>query len=112
MVEELHKPAGQPASGRVQFDHVSFDVDSEGALLDFQERLARSQVEVIPVINHKVFKSIYFTDHNGVALEATVWIVNPIGRDPEYGNTYMFQDKNPVPALKEQMEQARLLETS
>ncbi len=30
MVEEFHKPAGAPTGGRVQFDHVSFNVESEG----------------------------------------------------------------------------------
>ena len=34
MVDEFHKPAGAPASGRVQFDHVSFNVESEEVLLE------------------------------------------------------------------------------
>ena len=111
MVEEFHKPAGQPARGRIQFDHVSFDVESESALLELQDKLAQAGVEVTPVIDHKFIHSIYFTDPNGIALEASVWITNPTGREPEYANPNVFQDQNPVPALKEQMEQARLLET-
>ena len=46
MVEEFHKPAGQPASGRLQFDHVSFDVETEDELLELQDRLEKAGVEV------------------------------------------------------------------
>jgi len=112
MVEEFHKPAGQPAKGQLQFDHVSFDVESEDALLELQTRLAAAGVEVTPVIDHKIIHSIYFTDPNGIALEASVWIINPTGHDPDHGNADVFQDRDPVPALLEQMEQARLLKTS
>ena len=110
MVEEFHKPAGQPVRGRVQFDHVSFDVESEDALLELQARLEKLGIEVTEVIDHKFIHSIYFTDPNGIALEASVWITNPTGREPDYSNPYVFQDPDPVPALKEQMEQAKLIE--
>jgi hypothetical protein len=39
MVEEFHKPAGSPAQGRIQFDHVSFNVEDENELLKLQARL-------------------------------------------------------------------------
>ena len=110
MVEEFHKPAGQPVRGRVQFDHVSFDVESEDTLLELQARLEKAGIEVTDVVDHKFIHSIYFTDPNGIALEASVWITNPTGREPDYSNPYVFQDPDPVPALKEQMEQAKLIE--
>jgi catechol 2,3-dioxygenase-like lactoylglutathione lyase family enzyme len=110
MVEEFHKPAGQPARGRFQFDHVSFDVESEEALLALQERLRLVEVEVTEVIDHKIIHSIYFHDPNGIALEASVWITNPTGREPDYANRNLFQDRDPVPALREQMERARLMD--
>ena len=91
---------------------VSFDVESEDALLELQTRLNAAGVEVTPVIDHKIIHSIYFTDPNGIALEASVWIINPTGHDPDHGNADVFQDRDPVPALLEQMEQARLLKTS
>jgi hypothetical protein len=74
--------------------------------------LAAAGVGVTPVIDHKIIHSIYFTDPNGIALEASVWIINPTGHDPDHGNADVFQDRDPVPALLEQMEQARLLKTS
>ena len=112
MVEEFHKPAGQPFQGKLQFDHVSFDVETEDELLELQEQLERVGVEVTQVIDHKFIHSIYFTDPNGIALEASVWITNPTGHEPDYSNPNIFQDPDPVPALKEEMERARLLKTS
>ena len=112
LVEAFYKPAGQPVAGRIQFDHVSFDVESEEALLELQDRLEQAGVEVTPVIDHRFIHSIYFTDPNGIALEATVWVTNPTGRQPDYSDSNVFQDRDPVPALREQMEQARLIEAS
>ncbi len=111
MIEEFHKPAGMPAEGRVQFDHISFDVESEEALLELQDKLGKAGVEVTTVVDHKFIHSIYFTDPNGIALEASVWIFNPTGKPPDYANPTVFQDPDPVPALKEEMEQARLIES-
>ena len=112
MVEEFHKPAGMPVKGPVQFDHISFDVESEDALLELQAKLGKAGVEVTEVVDHKFIHSIYFTDPNGIALEASVWITNPTGKAPDYSNPYVFQDPDPVPALKEAMEKARLVESS
>lgn len=112
MVEEYHKPAGQPFRGRLQFDHVSFDVESEEVLLELKARLEEAGLEVTPVIDHKIIHSIYFTDPNGIALEASVWITNRTSDDPDYANPNVFQNRDPVPALREQMEEARLIETS
>lgn len=64
------------------------------------------------VVDHKFIHSIYFTDPNGIALEASVWITNPTGKAPDYSNPYVFQDPEPVPALREAMEKARLVESS
>ncbi|PKB81685.1 MAG: hypothetical protein BZY88_06050 [SAR202 cluster bacterium Io17-Chloro-G9] len=112
MVEEFHKPAGQPTTGRVQFDHVSFDVESEEALLELQDQLRRADVEVTHVVDHNFIHSIYFTDPNGIALEASVWIKNPTGQPPGMSNTSLLLDRVPVPALQEQLDQARLIESA
>jgi len=37
----FHKPAGQPARGKVQFDHVSCDVETEEELLELQAGWSR-----------------------------------------------------------------------
>lgn len=98
--------------GKAQFDHVSFDVETEDELLELQERLGKAGVDVTTVVDHKFIHSIYFHDNNGIALEASVWINNVTGKDPQFANPNVFQDTNPVPALLEQMEQARLIPSS
>ncbi|MFB3119708.1 MAG: VOC family protein [Stenotrophomonas maltophilia] len=110
-VEGFNKPAGQPVTGPVQFDHISFDVETEDELLQFQERLIQAGVEVTTVVDHKFIHSIYFHDNNGIALEVSVWINNVTGREPQFSNPNVFQDENPVPALAEQMEKARMVES-
>ena len=75
--EDFHKPAGLEAAGRIQFDHVSFDVETEDELLELQARLADAGQEVTTVIDHNFIHSIYFHDFSGIALEASVWITNP-----------------------------------
>ena len=46
MVDEFHKPAGMPLRGPVQFDHISFDVENEEALLELRAKLAKDGMEV------------------------------------------------------------------
>ena len=110
-VDNFNKPAGLPATGQVQYDHVSFDLESEEELIELQEKLGRAGVDVTTVVDHKFIHSIYFHDNNGVALEASVWINNVTGKEPQLSNPNVFQDTNPVPALLEQMEKARLVES-
>lgn len=85
------KPAGMPAAGR-QFDHLSFNVDTYEDLLALQKRLRDQDVEVTRVVDHKFIHSIYFDDPNGIALEASVWLM-----DPETEVSY--QDPSPVAAV-------------
>lgn len=106
-ITQAHKPAGVPANGWVQFDHVSFNVDDEDALLALQSRLRERGVHVTRVVDHDFIHSIYFTDPNGIALEASYWLVDPTGQPPAYENQHVFHDPRPVPALQEAMDAAR-----
>jgi len=110
--EDFHKPAGLEAAGQVQFDHVSFDVETEEELLELQAQLEAAGQEVTTVVDHKFIHSIYFQDFSGIALEASVWIHNPTGKAPDYSNVNVFADPNPVPALREEMYKARLVESN
>ena len=100
MVEEFHKPAGAPFRGRVQFDHVSFNVESEEALLELKARLEQHSVEVTRVVDHRVVHSIYFTDPNGIALEASYWIHDPTQQEADYSDPELFADPDPVPSAR------------
>ncbi len=100
MIEEFHKPAGLPAKGRVQFDHISFNVEDEEALLALRASLESKSVEVTEVVDHKIIHSIYFTDPNGIALEASYWIKDPTGKEPDYSDAAFFTDPDPVTSAR------------
>jgi catechol 2,3-dioxygenase-like lactoylglutathione lyase family enzyme len=88
------KESGVPGSGR-QFDHLSFNLESEQALLELTGRLQSGGVEVTEIVDHNFIKSIYFDDPSGIQLEASYW-VQDITEEP------FITDQNPVPALLEQ----------
>ena len=46
-------------------------------------------------------RSIYFTDPNGIALEASWWVTDATGSDADYGDRQLFGDLDPVPAVRE-----------
>lgn len=93
MLEEFHKPAGLPAQGPVQFDHVSFGVTNVEELEKLQQDLRAKGVEVTEIVDHHICKSIYFTDPNGIALEASAWTMDVFGQ-PHLG------DRQPVPSAQ------------
>lgn len=95
------KPAGYRVKTPLQFDHVSFDVADEEALEALRAHLKEQGCEVTDIVDHGFVKSIYFTDNNGIALEASCWIVDATGRDADYSDSRIFHDPDPVPALRE-----------
>ena len=99
--ETFSKPAGAPSSRAIQFDHVSFAVHDEAALVALQQRLVAAGCEVTPVVDHQILRSIYFHDVNGIALEASWWTTG--GRDLGFrpDDQEMFADPDPVPAVAE-----------
>jgi len=102
--ERLAKPAGVPDPRAIQFDHLSFNVPDEEALLELQRRLKSAGCEVTDVVDHSIMRSIYFTDPNGIALEASWWVLDATGRPADYGERTQFADPDPVPAVRELAE--------
>lgn len=100
MVEKRHKPAGLPARGFLQFDHVSFNVNDEESLLELQQRLETNGIEVTPVVDHRIIRSIYFSDPNGIALEASYWVKDPTQSEADYDDPVFFRDPVPVDAAR------------
>jgi len=100
-LEPFAKPAGLPDRRAVQFDHVSFNLPDEEALLRLRSRLKEYGSEVTDVVDHSFIRSIYFTDPNGIALEASWWVTDATGRDADYADGVMFSDPDPVPAVVE-----------
>jgi catechol 2,3-dioxygenase-like lactoylglutathione lyase family enzyme len=102
------KPAGVPDPRAVQFDHLSFNLPDEDALLVLRDRLKAAGCEVTDVVDHGFIRSVYFTDPNGIALEASWWTLDATGRLADYGDERLFGDPDPVPAVAELREAGRL----
>jgi catechol 2,3-dioxygenase-like lactoylglutathione lyase family enzyme len=100
-LETFAKPAGVPDPRAVQFDHLSFNLPDEQSLLALRNRLKAADCEVTDIVDHGFLKSVYFTDPNGIALEASYWVVDPTGRPADYADEGLFADPDPVPAVVE-----------
>ena len=106
------KPAGLPFDRfPMQFDHLSFNLPDEQALEDLQRRLTEAGVEVTRVVDHEIVRSIYFTDPNGIALEASWWAIDITGRQADYDNEQVFADPHPVAAVEELKRDGKLSST-
>jgi catechol 2,3-dioxygenase-like lactoylglutathione lyase family enzyme len=110
-VDAFAVAAGVPDTRKAQFDHLAFNLADEHALESLQSRLKEHGCEVTDVIDHTFVRSIYFTDPNGIALEASWWVVDPTGRDADYGDPGLFGDRDPVPAVRELAERGELVTT-
>ena len=100
------KPAGMPTRTPLQFDHLSFNLPDHESLVALQARLQEAEVEVTEEIDHGFIHSIYFTDPNGIALEASFWLSDATAKAE--GDRSAFIDPDPVPAVRELEAAARL----
>jgi catechol 2,3-dioxygenase-like lactoylglutathione lyase family enzyme len=110
-LDRFAKPAGIPDARAIQFDHLSLNLPDEHALESLRARLKEAGCEVTDVVDHGFMHSIYFTDPNGIALEASWWVADATGREPDYTDDSLFADKNPVPAVIELMTTGQLSST-
>jgi catechol 2,3-dioxygenase-like lactoylglutathione lyase family enzyme len=110
-LEKFAKPAGIPDPRAVQFDHLSFNLTDEDALLALRHRLKAAGCEITDVVDHGFIRSVYFTDPNGIALEASCWTLDATGRPADYGDEKLFSDPDPVPAVTELRRDGRLSST-
>ena len=99
--ETFAKPAGGPSDRAIQLDHLSFDVPHEHALEMLRKRLLAAGSEVTEVVDHGFIRSVYFTDPNGIALEASWWVLDGTGRPSDYSDGVLFSDPDPVAAVGE-----------
>ena len=101
VIEPFAKPAGVPDPRATQFDHLALNLPDEDALHALQQRLVDAGTEVTDVIDHGTVRSVYFTDPNGIALEASWWVLDVTGRTDGYDDEQRFGDANPVAAVHE-----------
>ena len=99
-METFAKGAGSPPDRVIQLDHLSFNVPDEHALEMLRKRVLAAGSEITEVVDHGIMHSIYFTDPNGIALEASWWVREATGRD-DYTDPALFGDPDPVPAIEE-----------
>ena len=99
--ETFSKGAGAASARAIQLDHLLFNVADEHALELLRERLLAAGSEATEVVDHSTMKSVYFTDPNGIALEASYWVTDPTGRPADYADATVFTDPNPTPAVHE-----------
>jgi catechol 2,3-dioxygenase-like lactoylglutathione lyase family enzyme len=107
-LDSYAKPAGVPYEKAPQFDHLSINLPDEDALLRLRDRLKSHGCEVTDVVDHGFLRSIYFSDNNGIALEASWWTLDPTGRPVDYGDDRLFSDADPVAAVRELREKGNL----
>lgn len=100
------KPAGWRVQQPLQFDHLSFNLPDRDSLLALWARLDEAGVGVTEEIDHGSIHSIYFTDPNGIALEASYWLDDVTAKTDADGSA--FCDPDPVPAVRELQAGARL----
>jgi catechol 2,3-dioxygenase-like lactoylglutathione lyase family enzyme len=105
------KPAGVPDARAAQFDHLSFNVADEAALGALARRLKEADCEVTDVVDHGFIRSIYFTDPNGIALEASYWVHDATAHPVDLADGQTFADLNPVPAVRELAEDGAVRST-
>jgi catechol 2,3-dioxygenase-like lactoylglutathione lyase family enzyme len=110
-LDSFAKPAGIPDPRAVQFDHLSFNLPDEQALLALRDRLKQAECEVTDVVDHGFIRSVYFTDPNGIALEASCWVLDATGRPADFGDERLFSDRDPVPAVTELRENGAVSST-
>lgn len=95
------KPAGEYHGRAGHFDHLSLDLPDRAALVALQHRLRSAGCEVTEVVDHHIVQSVYFTDPNGIALEASCWVDLPTDGVIDYSDPEFFADPDPVPAVAE-----------
>ncbi len=98
--QTFSKAAGAPTDRVIQLDHLSFDVADEDALEVLRRRVLAAGCEITGVVDHTVFRSVYFTDPNGIALEASYWRIDTT-TEPAFDDPMAFTDPHPVPAVAE-----------
>lgn len=58
-------------------NHLALNVSRHADLIEMKARLEAHGIEVLGIVDHKIFDSIYFFDPNGIRLELTYQTAGP-----------------------------------
>jgi glyoxylase I family protein len=67
-----NQPAAPSANTPDWVNHIALKIDTVEQLEAMKTRLAAHHIDVLGITDHRVFKSIYFFDPNGIRLELCV----------------------------------------
>ncbi|HSH78065.1 MAG TPA: VOC family protein [Herpetosiphonaceae bacterium] len=88
--------------------HIAVSLEDETDLVALRERLMAAGVAVTEMMNQGPLLQFLFVDNNGLMIEAN-WSPVDLATQPiDYGNSRLFNDPHPVPAVKELMQTGRL----
>ena len=100
-VDAFAKPAGVPDPRAIAVRPPVVQPPRRGCTARPARPPQAAGCEVTDVVDHGFIRSIYFTDPNGIALEASWWTLDATGRPADYGDDRLFGDPDPVPAVAE-----------
>ena len=90
------------------YQHLALEMESEEALLGLRERLISEDVAVSALMNQGPIRQFLFLDNNGIFLEANWTPFDLIAQPIDYSNSQLFNDPDPVPAVREILEESGL----
>ena len=90
------------------YQHVALELANETALLDLHTRLSTVGVTVTDVTNEGPIQLFYFTDNNGILIEANWTPFDTFAMPIDYGNPALFSDPDPVSAVQELIRSGHL----
>jgi catechol 2,3-dioxygenase-like lactoylglutathione lyase family enzyme len=90
------------------YQHIALELEDEASLLALHARLRTAGVKVTELRNEGPIRLFYFADNNGIILEANWTPFDTFALLIDYGNSALFNDPDPVPALKELIHEGRL----
>ncbi|MCP4681173.1 MAG: VOC family protein [Desulfobacterales bacterium] len=95
----MEKDHGVPVAGPFAFDHVSFEVETDGDLWELKDRLEAADIWVSEVVDHGFIHSIYTFDPNNIPIEFSA----PV-QDVDVRKNPKMKDAKPSPIAMEGSE--------
>ena len=92
------------------YQHIALGMENEESLLALRERLISADVAVTDLMNQGPIRQFLFLDNN-IFLEANWTPFDLIAQPIDYSNSHLFNDPDPVPAVREILEEGQLRHT-